>query len=87
MWFNIFYLTGKVVCEAPNNVLHKFQGNLHLSDQVSLPVDNQNVLLRGCTIRNVDYLYGLVIFAGPDTKLMQNTGLFLLKIHNRFIQI
>jgi len=65
---------GKVVCEAPNNVLHKFQGNLHLSGQVSLPVDNQNVLLRGCTIRNVDYLYGLVIFAGPDTKLMQNTG-------------
>ncbi|XP_042307209.1 phospholipid-transporting ATPase ID-like isoform X3 [Sceloporus undulatus] len=38
------------------------------------PLDNEKMLLRGCTIRNTDWCFGLVIFAGPDTKLMQNSG-------------
>uniref|UniRef100_A0A8B9B9X9 Phospholipid-transporting ATPase n=1 Tax=Anser brachyrhynchus TaxID=132585 RepID=A0A8B9B9X9_9AVES len=28
----------------------------------------------GCTIRNTEWCFGLVIYAGPDTKLMQNSG-------------
>ncbi|XP_037758548.1 phospholipid-transporting ATPase ID isoform X2 [Chelonia mydas] len=32
------------------------------------------MLLRGCTIRNTEWCFGLVIYAGPDTKLMQNCG-------------
>ncbi|XP_075788958.1 phospholipid-transporting ATPase ID isoform X2 [Pelodiscus sinensis] len=32
------------------------------------------MLLRGCTIRNTEWCFGLVIYAGPDTKLMQNSG-------------
>ncbi|XP_055020272.1 phospholipid-transporting ATPase ID isoform X2 [Boleophthalmus pectinirostris] len=32
------------------------------------------MLLRGCVLRNTEFCYGLVIFAGPDTKLMQNSG-------------
>ncbi|NXP37376.1 AT8B2 ATPase, partial [Leiothrix lutea] len=38
------------------------------------PLSNQNMLLRGCVLRNTEWCFGLVIFAGPDTKLMQNSG-------------
>jgi magnesium-transporting ATPase (P-type) len=29
-------------------------------------------LLRGCTLRNIDYVYGVVVYVGTDTKIMQN---------------
>uniref|UniRef100_H2YBK6 Phospholipid-transporting ATPase n=1 Tax=Ciona savignyi TaxID=51511 RepID=H2YBK6_CIOSA len=60
-------------CEAPNNYLHKFTGNLYWNNE-TFAIDNENILLRGCTLRNTEWCFGLVIFAGPDTKLMQNTG-------------
>jgi len=39
-------------------------------DMVSLDVDN--LLLRGSTLKNTEYVYGVVIFTGHDTKVMQN---------------
>ncbi|XP_042307205.1 phospholipid-transporting ATPase ID-like isoform X2 [Sceloporus undulatus] len=64
---------GEVRCEAPNNRLDRFMGTLVFKRQ-KYPLDNEKMLLRGCTIRNTDWCFGLVIFAGPDTKLMQNSG-------------
>jgi magnesium-transporting ATPase (P-type) len=32
------------------------------------------VLLRGAVLRNTPWCYGVVLFAGRDTKLMQNSG-------------
>lgn len=69
-------VSGAVTCEAPNNRLHKFSGNLEWNNN-TYSIDNQNILLRGCTLRNTEWCFGLVIFAGPDTKLMQNTGIYL----------
>lgn len=37
-------------------------------------LDNDKVILRGCVLRNTQWCYGVVIFAGKDTKLMQNSG-------------
>uniref|UniRef100_A0A6Q2Z6Z1 Phospholipid-transporting ATPase n=1 Tax=Esox lucius TaxID=8010 RepID=A0A6Q2Z6Z1_ESOLU len=62
-----------VVCEPPNNKLDRFCGLLYWRE-CKYPLNNQNMLLRGCVLRNTEYCYGLVIFAGPDTKLMQNCG-------------
>uniref|UniRef100_A0A8C6NUF9 Phospholipid-transporting ATPase n=1 Tax=Nothobranchius furzeri TaxID=105023 RepID=A0A8C6NUF9_NOTFU len=62
-----------VVCEPPNNKLDRFCGTLYWRDK-KYPLTNQNMLLRGCVLRNTEACYGLVIFAGPDTKLMQNSG-------------
>jgi len=66
--------SGKVSCEAPNNQLHKFDGNLEWNDD-ELSIDNDKILLRGCTIRNTKWCFGLVIFAGHETKLMKNSGM------------
>lgn len=37
------------------------------------------MLLRGCILRNTKWCYGVVIFAGRDTKLMQNSGKTIFK--------
>lgn len=64
---------GEIICEPPNNLLNKFDGTLIWKNQ-RYPLDNEKVLLRGCVLRNTQWCYGLVIFAGKDTKLMQNSG-------------
>ncbi|XP_062821097.1 phospholipid-transporting ATPase ID isoform X2 [Anolis carolinensis] len=67
------HFDGEVVCEPPNNKLDKFGGTLHWKESKH-PLSNQNMLLRGCVLRNTEWCFGLVVFAGPDTKLMQNSG-------------
>uniref|UniRef100_A0A452TLT4 Phospholipid-transporting ATPase n=1 Tax=Ursus maritimus TaxID=29073 RepID=A0A452TLT4_URSMA len=64
---------GKVRCESPNNKLDKFTGILTYKGKNYI-LDHDKLLLRGCIIRNTDWCYGLVIYTGPDTKLMQNCG-------------
>uniref|UniRef100_A0A673JU33 Phospholipid-transporting ATPase n=1 Tax=Sinocyclocheilus rhinocerous TaxID=307959 RepID=A0A673JU33_9TELE len=62
-----------IMCEEPNNRLDKFVGTM-IWDAQSYPLDLDNMLLRGCKIRNTDECHGLVIFAGNDTKIMRNGG-------------
>lgn len=69
---------GEVICEAPNNKLDKFTGTLTVQEKKH-SLDNGRMLLRGCTLRNTEWCFGLVIFAGPETKLMQNSGRTTLK--------
>ncbi|XP_045347251.1 phospholipid-transporting ATPase IK isoform X10 [Leopardus geoffroyi] len=69
---------GKVVCEEPNSRLHHFVGCLEWNGRRH-PLDIGNVLLRGCKVRNTDTCYGLVIYAGFDTKIMRNCGKIRLK--------
>ncbi|XP_068165950.1 phospholipid-transporting ATPase ID-like isoform X2 [Antennarius striatus] len=64
---------GEVRCEPPNNRLDRFKGTLTYADQ-KYPLDNEKILLRGCTLRNTEWCFGLVLFGGPETKLMQNCG-------------
>uniref|UniRef100_A0A6I8SRP2 Phospholipid-transporting ATPase n=1 Tax=Xenopus tropicalis TaxID=8364 RepID=A0A6I8SRP2_XENTR len=64
---------GEVACEPPNNKLDKFTGTLIWKDN-KYSLTNSKILLRGCVVRNTEWCFGMVIFAGPDTKLMQNSG-------------
>lgn len=64
---------GEILCEMPNNLLNKFEGVLIWKGK-SYPLDNDKIMLRGCVLRNTQWCYGVVIFAGKDTKLMQNSG-------------
>ncbi|XP_074052254.1 phospholipid-transporting ATPase FetA-like [Macrotis lagotis] len=72
---------GEVRCDPPNNKLDKFIGML-IHEGEKYPLDNERILLRGCTIRNTDWCFGLVIYAGHDTKLMQNSGKSIFKRTN-----
>lgn len=68
----------EITCDPPNNRLEKLQGRL-MYDGNNYPLDNENVILRGCVLRNTKWVYGVVIYAGHDTKLMMNTGVSKFK--------
>ncbi|KAG9291142.1 hypothetical protein G9A89_013014 [Geosiphon pyriformis] len=38
------------------------------------PISINDVLLRGCLLRNTEWIIGLVAFTGTDTKIMLNSG-------------
>ena len=68
---------GDVWAEAPQNKLYSFNGRLEVIfpavavSQYILNVDN--VLLRGCVIKNTNEVIGLVIYTGRDTRIMMNS--------------
>jgi magnesium-transporting ATPase (P-type) len=54
------------------------QGNNHIissshSSMSPVPLDYNNFLLRGSSLRNTDFIYGVVIYCGHNTKIMLNS--------------
>jgi len=43
--------------------------------EMAEPVSINNVLLRGCTLRNTEWVVGVVAFTGEETKIMLNSGI------------
>eukprot|EP01018_Ginkgo_biloba_P021738 Gb_01165 [translate_table: standard] len=61
-----------IKCEDPNASLYTFVGSMEWEGQ-NYPLSPQQILLRGSKLRNTDHVYGVVIFSGSDTKVMQNS--------------
>ncbi|CAJ1955462.1 unnamed protein product [Sphenostylis stenocarpa] len=64
--------SGTIYCEDPNPSLYTFVGNFEYENQV-YPLDPSQILLRDSKLRNTDHVYGVVIFTGHDSKVMQNS--------------
>ncbi|CEP64826.1 aminophospholipid-translocating P4-type ATPase DRS2 LALA0_S14e00166g [Lachancea lanzarotensis] len=64
-------ITGKVVSEQPNSSLYTYEGTLNLKGK-DIPLTPEQLILRGATLRNTAWVYGLVVFTGHETKLMRN---------------
>ncbi|KAI1299680.1 hypothetical protein EDD11_006442 [Mortierella claussenii] len=77
-----------VESEAPHANLYSYQGALKwlISDGADMPAGDRvvhnktesitinEILLRGCVLRNTDHVIGMVLFTGTDTKIMLNSG-------------
>ncbi len=58
-----------------SKVLHVFRGVLHLKGVPrGVPIEMNNVLLRGSTLRNTSWALGLVVYVGVDTKMLCNSS-------------
>ena len=55
--------------ERPNPFIHTFTGS-----HAECPLDNNNVVLRGCSLKITGWVYGLVIYTGVDSKIMMNSN-------------
>ena len=55
----------------PNKNIYDIEGTAFFDNNKN-HINIKNVLLRGSRLKNVDYVYGIVIYNGHDTKLMQN---------------
>ncbi|XP_006861984.1 PREDICTED: probable phospholipid-transporting ATPase VA [Chrysochloris asiatica] len=73
--FNPLMFTSIIECEKPNNDLTKFRGCIIHENGEKAALHKENLLLRGCTIRNTEAVVGIVIYAGHETKaLLNNNG-------------
>ena len=60
--------------------LYVFEGSVRKSGGGKDALDVANLLLRGCTLRNTDWVTGLVDFAGFDSKIFKNRVLAPRKV-------
>ncbi|KAI4056838.1 putative ATPase phospholipid transporting 10A (putative) [Homo sapiens] len=73
--FNPLTFTSVIECEKPNNDLSRFRGCIIHDNGKKAGLYKENLLLRGCTLRNTDAVVGIVIYAGHETKaLLNNSG-------------
>ncbi|KAH9617560.1 hypothetical protein KSS87_021801 [Heliosperma pusillum] len=63
---------GIIRCEDPNPNLYTFVGNLEYEREI-FSIDPSQILLRDSKLRNTAYVYGVIIFTGHDSKVMQNS--------------
>lgn len=68
------HFTSTIYCEQPNNQIYRFNGYVEHENGMKEPVDKMNLLLRGCEVRNTDFVEGIVLYAGKDTKAMLNNS-------------
>ncbi|XP_067844280.1 phospholipid-transporting ATPase VD-like isoform X2 [Heptranchias perlo] len=66
--------TSRIECEGPNNDLNKFKGYMEHQNKERVGLSKENLLLRGCTIRNTEAVVGIVVYAGHETKAMMNNS-------------
>jgi phospholipid-translocating ATPase len=72
--------------EPPQPNLYKYTGTIKWNQsmpqdrdgdrrEMSEPISIDNMLLRGCHLRNTEWALGVVVFTGHDTKIMMNAGI------------
>ncbi|XP_056294685.1 phospholipid-transporting ATPase IA isoform X2 [Pseudoliparis swirei] len=70
---SLMRLSGRMECESPNRHLYDFVGNIRLDGHSTMPLGPDQILLRGAQLRNTQWIHGVVVYTGHDTKLMQNS--------------
>jgi phospholipid-translocating ATPase len=72
--------------EAPQANLYQYSGVARwtqtdpkkpdaVGEEMAEPISINNLLLRGCNLRNTEWVLAVVVFTGGDTKIMINSGI------------
>eukprot|EP01113_Clastostelium_recurvatum_P002109 TRINITY_DN1087_c0_g1_i3.p1 TRINITY_DN1087_c0_g1~~TRINITY_DN1087_c0_g1_i3.p1 ORF type:complete len:1128 (-),score=322.94 TRINITY_DN1087_c0_g1_i3:54-3437(-) len=73
---DIANMRGQVECDVPHPNLYKFKGALTVQnpsgESVRVSLSEKQLMLRGAQLRNTDYLLGVVVYVGKDSKLSLN---------------
>ncbi|CCU81255.1 plasma membrane calcium-transporting ATPase 1 [Blumeria hordei DH14] len=68
-------VNGLLRSEQPNSNLYTYEATLTISNgsnEKQYPLQPDQLLLRGATLRNTPWVHGIVVFTGHETKLMRN---------------
>ena len=60
-------------CDKPNKSLYSFNGNIKFNEN-TYPLENKQLLLRGCSLRNTQWVIGAVVYTGHESKIMMNSN-------------
>ncbi|XP_060800591.1 phospholipid-transporting ATPase VA [Amyelois transitella] len=72
--FNPAKFISLVEVDRPSTKIYRFTGTISNPNGSRIPLDSDNLLLRECTIKNTDFVEGIVVYAGHETKAMLNNG-------------
>lgn len=61
-----------IECDQPN-ALFQWNCNFQLGESEKVPLSLKNLLLKGCILKNTQSVYGIVVYTGHDTKIIQNS--------------
>ncbi|XP_010529256.1 PREDICTED: phospholipid-transporting ATPase 1-like [Tarenaya hassleriana] len=64
---------GLIKCEQPNRNIYEFTATMEFNGQ-QFPLSQSNIVLRGCQLKNTDWIIGVVVYAGQETKAMLNSA-------------
>ena len=64
---------GEVICETPNDQIYKYEGVIETANGTKISLSSDNLLLRGSSLRNTDWIVGVVTYTGHDTRIMRNS--------------
>lgn len=73
MVFEGSIVSGAIKCEQPNRNIYEFTANMEFNGQ-KFPLSQSNIVLRGCQLKNTDWIIGVVVYAGQETKAMLNSA-------------
>ncbi|XP_060754841.1 phospholipid-transporting ATPase IH isoform X4 [Neoarius graeffei] len=69
-------LQATIECEQPQPDLYKFVGRINIyldrDEPVARPLGSENLLLRGATLKNTEFIYAVAIYTGMETKMALN---------------
>ena len=66
-------LNGRILYEQANKNPNEFYASLKLRRDPKIEqLTIDNLLLRGSILKNISWIFGMVVHAGHDTKLYQN---------------
>ncbi|XP_014470184.1 PREDICTED: probable phospholipid-transporting ATPase VD [Dinoponera quadriceps] len=60
--------------DQPSTRIYRFHGAVVHPNGGRVPVSTENLLLRECVLKNTDFVEGIVIYAGHETKALLNNG-------------
>ena len=70
----------QIQCEPPNANLERFYGTCRTVGTIRpVPVDMKNFLVRGSQLRNAEFCFAVVVYAGDETRLVKNSSKTPLK--------
>ncbi|WVZ56839.1 hypothetical protein U9M48_007313 [Paspalum notatum var. saurae] len=73
--------SGLIKCEQPNRNIYEFTATMELNSQ-RVPLGQSNIVLRGCQLKNTEWIIGVVVYAGQETKAMLNSTISPSKSSN-----
>jgi phospholipid-transporting ATPase len=69
-----FQTTGRINCDLPNDKLEVFQATFELPTGQRISLGPRNMLLRGCMLRQSEWVVGVIVYAGRETKIQMNAS-------------
>uniref|UniRef100_A0AAR5PE88 Phospholipid-transporting ATPase n=1 Tax=Dendroctonus ponderosae TaxID=77166 RepID=A0AAR5PE88_DENPD len=73
-WFEPSKFRSKIEVESPTTKIYRFHGSIVHDSGQRVPVGTDNLLLRECLLKNTDFIEGIVVYAGHETKALLNNG-------------